>query len=60
MTFSLYGNPTEQLRLIAFGAETRDGRRVIRIEIEAGSAYHVSFALDSLDRVQEGQKGRSE
>lgn len=55
MTFTLYGTPTEQMRLVAFGAEMRNGKRTVTIEIEAASAYHVSYALESLERVADGQ-----
>lgn len=56
MTFSLYGNPTDQLRLVAFGVEMRNGKRTVTIEIEASSAYHVAYALESLERVAAGQQ----
>ncbi|SMO63882.1 hypothetical protein [Paracoccus laeviglucosivorans] len=60
MTFTLYGKPNEQLRLVAFSTEQRGGKRTITIEVEAASAYHVSFALECLDRVQQGQTDPTE
>lgn len=45
------------MRLVAVSTDHRDGRRIITIEIEAGSAYHVAYAMEALERVRAGQNG---
>lgn len=55
MMFYLTGNQDEQLRLKVFTSASRNGKCVIKIEIETASPYHMAQALEDLARVQAGQ-----
>lgn len=60
MSFYLFGNPDEQLRLKNVSSSTRNGKGIIKIEIEADSLEHLAWAIRDLEEVRKGQRARPE
>ncbi|RWR31307.1 hypothetical protein D2T31_04700 [Sinirhodobacter populi] len=56
--FYLNGAPDAKLRLKAFSGASKNGKHVIRIEIETSDTYYFGNALKELGEVQAGQKPR--
>jgi hypothetical protein len=56
--FYLRGDPDAELRLKGFSGASKNGKHVIRIEIEASDAFRFGHALEQLGEVQAGQKPR--
>ncbi|WP_353428735.1 hypothetical protein [Paracoccus denitrificans] len=60
MSFYLFGNPDESLRLKNVSSSTRNGKGVIKIEIETDSLDHLSWAVRDLEEVRRGQRAKPE
>lgn len=56
MSFYLFGDPDEKLRLKSFSGAARNGKMVLKIECEATDSYEFAYALERLACVQAGQK----
>lgn len=56
MAFYLSGDHDELLRLKSFTSATRNGKAVIRIELETHDMNEMAYALKALAAVQAGQK----
>ncbi len=57
-TFFLFGVPDAELRLKSFSGASKNGKHVIRIEIETTDTSNFGYALRDLGDVQAGQKPR--
>lgn len=60
MSFYLFGHPDEKLRLKAFSGNARDGKMLLKIEIEAADVFHFGYALAELAEVKKGQSAKPE
>lgn len=60
MSFYLFGNPDEALRLKNVSSSTRNGKGVIKIELETDSLDHLSWAVRDLEEVRRGQRAKPE
>ena len=60
MTFYLFGTPDEQLRLKNVSSSTRNGKGVLKIEIETDSLDHLSWAVRDLEEVRKRQRAKPE
>lgn len=60
MSFYLFGNPDEALRLKNVSSSTRNGKGVLKIEIETDCLDHLSWAVRDLEEVRRNQRARSE
>lgn len=60
MSFYLFGNPGETLRLRSYSGASRGGKNIIKIEIEVSDPAHFGFALGDLAKVQAGQRAKPE
>ena len=56
--FYLTGDPNAELRLKSFSGVSKNGKHVIRIDIEASDAFRFGHALENLGEVQAGQNPR--
>lgn len=54
--FSIYGDPDAEMRLKSFTGTSKNGKSVIRIEIECSTPWRFGYALEELGKVQDGQK----
>jgi len=60
MSFYLFGNPDEELRLKNVSSSTRNGKGVLKIEIETDSLDHLSWAVRDLEEVRRNQRAKPE
>lgn len=56
MSFYLFGDPADALRLKSFGAVTKGNKTALRIDLETDDPYALADALRALGRVQTGQR----
>ena len=60
MSFYLFGRPDEALRLKNVRSSTRNGKGIIKIEIETDSLDHLGWAVRDLEEVRRGQRAKPE
>lgn len=58
MGFYLFGDPGEQLRVKNVSSSTRNGKGVLKIEIETDSLDHLGWAIKDLEQVRLDQRAK--
>lgn len=58
MSFYLFGESNEKLRLKSVSSSLRGNKSVIKIELETSDPFEFGHALQSLAKVQAGQRAR--
>lgn len=58
MSFYLFGDPDESLRLKSYSGTSRVGMNIIKIEIAVDDPALFGFALADLAKVQDGQRAK--
>ena len=59
MSFYLFGEPDDALKIKAFSSSTRGGKATIRIELETSNMTEFGWALRSLAETQQSQRAKS-
>lgn len=60
MTFYLFGEPDESLRLKSYTSSSRGEKMTIKIELETGDHFTLGYTLQKLAEVQKGQRAKPE
>lgn len=58
MSFYLFGTPDEKLRLKSFSSSANGSKGTIRITLETSNMFELGFALETLGKVQKGQRAK--
>lgn len=58
MSFYLFGEPDDALKIKAFSSSTKGNKATIRIELETSNMTEFGWALRSLAETQQGQRAK--